>query len=1038
MALPGQWQPLLRQPQLTVWVTFIMPGLSPAASAVQFNPTSSQGTSPDNKIATTGAIFLTKIGSVTSDYAYGYTYLIEADQPLIVNAQPKSILLAKIATDSANDVYLLGSFNGIVNFNPTGGNDFYNSNGETWQYLMEIKADGTYGQTWIWQNPYISIRDMTLDSKDNIYLGGSVTNNSGNPIQAQLDPLTASDSKTVNDGETMGFYIKIASSFGKNWTGSLATGSDYWMYNAMSQNGKYQVAVRTLGDLFTSDDYGKTWIDQSSLGSKNWTGVSISSDGEYQTAITTSDYIYASNDYGRTWTARTSAGTSSWLKISMSEDGKYQNAVDISSGYNHIYSSSDYGVTWTEQSQFGNRSWMNIAMSADGKYQAAEEWQGDLYTSNDYGATWNQQVLGGGLKFWQGLAISADGKYQTATNNSDAGIYYSSDYGTTWNEQMTSGINGWSRIFISANGKYRAAVSYSSSNLYTSNDYGATWNQQSSVPIGSWNVALSDDGKYQTAIWQSVDIETSNDYGTTWTPQASSGTKNWYDIAMSSDGNYTTVLESNINGKLYTSSKYVYAYSQTFTNTAPQVLEVDHLVVDPSGNVFLLGVFSGTVNFNGSGGTETSNNNSNDIFLSKYDDSVGLGSYVSTYVIGGDGQESAGSLAIDTNGDIFYSGGFSPSTSPVEFDPIAGQPSDTGTATVANQLFLTKLNGDGTYGYTVSWNTSSLSINKIAFDSNHLVYLIGVSAGPLNYDPTGGTDTQNGFGLNDGFLTVLHPDKTYNYSYVWGGTDDEKAMDAAFDQSDNLFIVGSTKSLSINFDPTGATDIPTLFNGGENGYITQFSSVPYVSPTPTPTNAPQQNNNSNSSSNSNSNSSPTCTGTPPSTPSIFQIWATKTQATMHFVPSQGQQDTYTISYGPYSGADMYNVTFNYSDKSGAIPYAINALNPATVYYFKVRGNNGCVPGPWSNILSLRTAYSVGSTSKAYAYNATVNNNGSAGAGGTCSEYTVVPGDSFWAIAAKLLGAGAKYFQLWDANKARFPSLNYSSIIRVGWTLSVGC
>jgi nucleoid-associated protein YgaU len=238
--------------------------------------------------------------------------------------------------------------------------------------------------------------------------------------------------------------------------------------------------------------------------------------------------------------------------------------------------------------------------------------------------------------------------------------------------------------------------------------------------------------------------------------------------------------------------------------------------------------------------------------------------------------------------------------------------------------------------------------------------------------------------------------------------------------------------LNIQFDPVGSTNLQ-VFDGGENGYITQFSNSPYVPPAPPSTNSSSGNNNSNS---SDSNSSPTCTNSAPSTPSIFQIWASKNQATMHFVPSHGDENSYTVSYGLYSGADMYNVTFDYSDKQTAIPYTVNALNSGTVYYFKVRANNGCMPGAWSNTLSLRTAYSVGSTATVYA--SSPSSSGGAGLGGSCSDYTVLPGDSFWSIAQKLLGAGTKYFQLWNANKTRFPSLNSSSIIRTGWTLSVGC
>jgi nucleoid-associated protein YgaU len=99
-----------------------------------------------------------------------------------------------------------------------------------------------------------------------------------------------------------------------------------------------------------------------------------------------------------------------------------------------------------------------------------------------------------------------------------------------------------------------------------------------------------------------------------------------------------------------------------------------------------------------------------------------------------------------------------------------------------------------------------------------------------------------------------------------------------------------------------------------------------------------------------------------------------------------------------------------------------------------------MPGAWSNIMSIQTARSVGAISKAYAYNSSKNISVAGGnvGGGACTQYTVLPGDSFWSIAQKLLGAGGRYFELWNTNKLKFPSLNSSSMIRTGWSLSVGC
>jgi len=670
-----------------------------ASGSADFNPLPTHLPSSDVKTATIGAVFLTKVNSGLS--TYGYSYLIEADDPKVVNDKVTSISLTKMATDSANNVFLLGTFNGNVDFDPTAGMDFHSSNGQTWQFLTEIGNDGSYKQTYIWQSPYITLNDLAFDENNNIYVAGRINNTTAGSINVNLDPLTGTAPKTLtNPGDLMAFYTKI-----------------------------------------------------------------------------------------------------------------------------------------------------------------------------------------------------------------DAG----------------------------------------------------------------------------------------NTYG----------------------------------------------FSKTFTTASPNTLELDHIALDSNNNVFLFGVFSATVTFDGTAGPDASSKTSsgdNDLYLNEFDAG---GTYVSTYTIGGTGKEYAGILAIDHDDNIYYSGGFNDT---VNFNPTGGT-ADPKTAAegIDGQNFLTKLTSDGTaYGYTVTWQTSGLNIEKIAFHDNSLLYLVGESATSnpsIDYNPAGG-DPISGFGNNDAFLTVLNSiDGTYNYTDVWGGADDEKATDGAFDSYYDFYVAGSTKSQSINFDPVASTD-PETFTGGENGYITQFSFEPYVPPTQPPTDN-GNNNNNNSGSSSNSNSGPaTCGGSQPSAPSIFQIWATKTTATMHFVPSQGQQDSYTISYGPYNDAETYNVNFSYSDKSGAIPYTINALNPGTTYYFKVRGNNGCMPGGWSNTLGLRTAYAVGVTSKVYAssyvapYGSTVS--GGTNLGGACTQYTVAPGDSFWSIAQKLLGAGGRYFQLWNANKLKFPSLNSSSIIRTGWVLSVGC
>jgi hypothetical protein len=388
--------------------------------------------------------------------------------------------------------------------------------------------------------------------------------------------------------------------------------------------------------------------------------------------------------------------------------------------------------------------------------------------------------------------------------------------------------------------------------------------------------------------------------------------------------------------ELLSGTSYAYGFSNTFRNTNSQYLEADRLALDLNGNVFIYGAFSGKMSFSGNTGNEKISSGGNDIFLSKYDQ---FGNYKTTYVLGGSDNESAGALGIDSSGNIYFSGGFNGT---VNFNPAGGN--DTKIAILPDQRFLTKLNPDGSYGYTLIWNSNSLRINKIAFDQNNQPYLVGISAGATNFDPIGATDSQNGFGGNDAFMTVLNQNGSYNYTYVWGGTNDEKAASAAFDSNGNFYVTGSTKSLSVNFDPTDKTSFPDTFAGGENGYLSEFSPIPLVSVAPVSTLSlalPE-------------NKAPVCTKSAPEAPTIFSIAANATQSTVNFIPSDVSITNYTISYGPSSDAEAFSVNFDYKSKVTPASYTINSLNANTVYYFKIRANNGCTPGAWSKTLGLKT------------------------------------------------------------------------------------
>lgn len=96
---------------------------------------------------------------------------------------------------------------------------------------------------------------------------------------------------------------------------------------------------------------------------------------------------------------------------------------------------------------------------------------------------------------------------------------------------------------------------------------------------------------------------------------------------------------------------------------------------------------------------------------------------------------------------------------------------------------------------------------------------------------------------------------------------------------------------------------------------------------------------------------------PHNSPDLFEIAVTKDQATLYFTPVAGPVSYYYIAYGLSEGDERYGVWFPFGYYTGVISFTIEKLSPNTVYYFKVRGGNGCAPGFWSDWLKAKTTNS---------------------------------------------------------------------------------
>lgn len=165
-------------------------------------------------------------------------------------------------------------------------------------------------------------------------------------------------------------------------------------------------------------------------------------------------------------------------------------------------------------------------------------------------------------------------------------------------------------------------------------------------------------------------------------------------------------------------------------------------------------------------------------------------------------------------------------------------------------------------------------------------------------------------------------------------------------------------NLSTFKDTAVLVDIATLwdFEGLDAVWKTVSSDYPQLfwqvdEAQPTPTSTPSFQNQTSSSS-SPGWSAPNCTDSAPVlTPDLFQVNTTSRSAKLFFTPID--TDQFWVSFSTKPDAEMYGEQVNLL-REGVQSHNIYHLKPNTIYYIKVRGQNSCMPGNWSNTMKFKT------------------------------------------------------------------------------------
>jgi hypothetical protein len=253
------------------------------------------------------------------------------------------------------------------------------------------------------------------------------------------------------------------------------------------------------------------------------------------------------------------------------------------------------------------------------------------------------------------------------------------------------------------------------------------------------------------------------------------------------------LLLSLMGSKMYAQSP-VYQWTSTFQSGYAVPYS---MAIDGSGDIYIAGIFSDTVDFDpGAGTANLIANGQTDIFICKLNAS---GGYIWAKSIGGSGVEYPASIAVDGHGSLYVAGVFRDT---VDFDPGPGSAIRTVIPGHTSQ-FVWKINSNGDYVWDKTFD-GFLDFYDVTVDNAGNVYTAGSFQKIVDFDP--GTAIANFTSARaNAFINKLDSNGVYAWTKVLGGSGLSYPSGITVDAKGNIYTTGSFDGL-IDFDPGAGFD----------------------------------------------------------------------------------------------------------------------------------------------------------------------------------------------------------------------------------------
>ncbi len=145
-----------------------------------------------------------------------------------------------VINDSSGNIYVVGGFKDIVDFDPCSGTDYHSSNGDYDIYMSKFDSSGKLLWARTWGGPGLdNANSVCIDGSENVYVAGSFRET------VDFDPSEGIDSRTSN-GKADAFLSKFDSSGNFEWV---------LTWGGIDSESVYGIDIDNLSNLYVTGMY---------------------------------------------------------------------------------------------------------------------------------------------------------------------------------------------------------------------------------------------------------------------------------------------------------------------------------------------------------------------------------------------------------------------------------------------------------------------------------------------------------------------------------------------------------------------------------------------------------------------------------------------------------------------------------------------------------------------------------------------------------------------------------------------------------------